>query len=103
MKVPPTQKTEMEKIQKALDHEAEEWNRLGMSANGIRHDAEGIWMLKLQVQAMMNALLQKGLLTEDDVNLQFKQLMLNDMQVYREQAEKQRRDSLVPDIKLLGP
>jgi len=102
-RVPGTQKTELEKIQDEIEVEARRWNEIGMRSSGIRHDPESIWILKLQVQAMMNVILEKELATAEEINIQFKTLMLNDMRLYREQAELQRRESLVPEMTLLDP
>lgn len=102
-RVPPTQKTELEKIQAAIEEEAQEWAKLGMNAGGIRHDNESLWILKLQCQAMMNIILKNNLATEEEVNTEFKRIMLGDMRIYREQAEAQRREAIVPRAPLIGP
>lgn len=102
-KVPPTQKTDLDKTQEQLDAEAREWSKLGMHPNMTQHSNESMWMFKMQVQSLIDILIKKDVFTEDEINLIYKQLMLIDMQRMREQAMNQRREALVPEMNLLGP
>lgn len=102
-RVPPTEKTELEKIQDEIEIEAAEWQRVGMTGNMTIHSPESHWISKIQIQAMMNIILMKGLCTQEEMNIQFKRLMLQDMRSLRKQAEEQKREALVPDFNVLGP
>src|SRR5262245_12087940 len=102
-KIPETKKTELEKLQELVEEESKEWQKLGMHPNMTVHPPESLWTLKMQVQALLNAVIKKGMVTEDEMNIEFRQLMLDDMRNMRAQATQQRRDALVPEIKLVDP
>ena len=93
--VPPTQKNEIQKLDEQLEEEQKLWNELGMHGNMTVHPPETIWVLKMQMQALMNVLLMTEVITQDDLNIQFKKLMLQDMRGMREQVVQQKRAQIV--------
>lgn len=114
--IPKTLKTsELEKLQKELDAEAAKWEELGISLDQTHHSPATLFVLKCQVQALQNCLLKDGKVNTDNLNREFKTLMLNDMISLRETAEDQmqeakydyitgkQRGPIVPNLKLLGP
>ena len=103
MRVPETKKTDLEKIEEEIESETEEWKKIGMHANMTQHSNESIWMLKVQVQSMMNMILKLEICTQEQLNLEFKQLVLNDMRLLRKEAQAQKEQMLVPQFPLLGP
>lgn len=103
MRVPETRESELEKVNKLLEEEADEWRKLRMHTNMIEHPEDSLWIMKMQIQTIFDILIKSGLRTEDEVNLTYKKLMLTDMRLMRKQVEEKRRDSIVPEMKLLGP
>lgn len=113
--IPPTGRSELEKIEEALKEEVEEWNALGMSMDGIGVPPNVVYIIKMQVQTLINVGLAKGYFTNDEFNLEFKKLILEDMQRLRIINEPQIRkarmqriikgdgDIAVPKFRLLGP
>jgi hypothetical protein len=107
-RVPGTEKSELDKLNEELALEEVHWNRLGMTGNMTVHPPESIWVMRMQVQAMMNIILISNLCTEDELNIEFKKLMLTDMRKMREQVELQRRQAIVPkgievpNVEILG-
>lgn len=102
----------LEDLQEALDEEAKTWEELGMAMNMVQHSNDSVFILKQQNQAMLNMMLSKGLVTEEELNIEFKTLLLNSMRVLREDFESQRREQVgkmvqpgiaLPDHRLLGP
>lgn len=75
-------------LQDRLDEEAERWAELDISIDSVHHSNSSLWLVKQQLQAVLNLLLKKELITEDEINLEFKQLMLASLQELR--AEYQR-------------
>ena len=85
---------ELEDLDEQIEVETAVWNELGLNPRALRHDPESLWAMKLQIQAMMNVLLQKELVTEDELNIQYKRLTVNDMRNIAEDARKARREAL---------
>lgn len=114
--IPKTLKTsELEKLQKELDQEAEKWGELGLSLDSTEHSPSTLFVLKCQVQAIQNCLMADGEVNDYNLNIEFKTIMLNDMIGLREGAEKRLEQAkieyltgrsitpVVPGLKLLGP
>lgn len=102
-RVPPTGKTEIEKVEEDLEDEVRKWHDLGMHPNMTQHTNESMWIAKMQIQTIFDIIIKKGLISEEETNLTYKRLMLIDMRKMREQAEAQRREALIPDTPILGP
>lgn len=115
-KVPGTKKSELEKAEAALKAEVEAWNNLGMSLDQTQHPNSSIFALRLQVQTIINIMLEKNLVTNEEFNIEFKKLVLADMKQMREANEpeirEQRRQAIVggarppiavPHLRLIGP
>lgn len=116
MTEPGTQKDPLEKLTAKLEKEVEAWNELGMSLENTMHTPSSIYALKMQMQTLINILLEKGIATNEEFNIEFKTLILNDMQRMRAAHEPQireerrqaivhgvNRDIAVPEIKVIGP
>lgn len=115
-KVPETKKSELEKVQSELQKETEIWSELGMTLDQTIHPPGSIYAVKMQMQTIINLLLEKGYATNEEFNIEFKTLILNDMRRMREQEEPAIRearqqhilhgskpDIAVPQLRLLGP
>lgn len=106
---------ELEAIQAELDEEGQLWQTAGISIDHTSHTNGSIFILKQQIQALINALLIKGAFTEDELNLEFKKLLLSSLRELREAfgpaIEQARINAMmgrdqeiaVPKLKLLGP
>lgn len=115
-KVPETKKGELEKVQEELQKELEVWNNLGMSLDQTGHPPGSIYAMKMQIQTIINLLLAKNLVTNEEFNIEFKKLLLADMQKMRAENEPAIRearrqhilaggkpDIAIPHLRLLGP
>ena len=115
-KVPETKKSDLEKAVENLQAEINRWKELGMSLERTEHTNQMHYILKMQVQTIINIMLKNNLVTEDDFNLEFKTILAEAMQEMREKNEPQIReqrrriimqgakaDLVVPEFKLLGP
>jgi len=113
--IPETRKSDLEKIEAELKKEVEAWNELGMSLDGTVHVPASIYFLKMQVQTIINFMLEKEIAANEEFNLEFKTLILNDMRRMREENEpnikEARRQAIVggakpqiavPKIRVLG-
>jgi len=108
---------ELTKLDRRLKEELEEWNALGMFLEGIEASNESVLMMKIQIQTIINLLLTKTEVTEDELNITFKGIMLDTLRDLRKkftpEAEKRRIAAItgqdptsgveVPQFKLLGP
>lgn len=92
---------ELEELERQIEIETLAWNELGLHPGSLRHEPESIWVLKLQVQAMMNVLLNKGLIANDELDLEHKRILLNDMKLLKEEFQRQRREALLANTKLV--
>lgn len=77
-------KSDLEKLQEELDAEAALWNERHYHLNNLSHSNESIFQAKAQLQAITNVLIKLGLATEDQLNLEFKTVLLNDLRGVRE-------------------
>lgn len=115
-KVPETKTSELDKLQKGLEEELQLWNELGMSLDQTGHPPGSIYAMKMQVQTIINLMLAKGFCTNEEFNIEFKTLLLKDMQKMRADNEpairEMRRQQIVsgvkpdlaiPKLRLLGP
>lgn len=102
-RIPPTQKTDLEKMREAINEEREEWNKRGLNPNMTVHPPASLWTAKMQIRALMQLLIEKGIIEEEDMDLQFQTILLDEMQVIRGQAEAQQTQPnvAVPEIQLL--
>lgn len=116
MTEPGTRKDPLEKLTKKLEKEVEIWNELGMNLENTVHSPSSIYALKMQMQTLINLLLEKGIATNEEFNIEFKTLILNDMQrmraVHEPQIREERRQAIVhgvkkdiavPEIRVIGP
>lgn len=105
------------KLDQEIQSELEEWNSLGMFLEGITSSNESILMVKMQIQTIINLLLTRTDVSEDDLNLEFKTIMLETLKELRDkftpEAERRRIAAItgqdpnenieVPQFRLLGP
>jgi len=96
-----TEEDRLQELNEQIDAEVLEWNKLDLHPNKLRHDPESLWVMKLQLQAIMNVLLAKELLNEEELNIEYKRLQLNDMRILSENYREQRRQSLLANVKLV--
>jgi hypothetical protein len=88
-----TIQAQLERLVAELQEEVEKWNKLGMNLEGTQHTRESFYLLKMQMQTMINILLAKNFATDDEFNLEFKTLLLKDMQRMREMHEESIREA----------
>jgi hypothetical protein len=103
----------LEEIQAKLDDEAALWEAEGIGINQTSHTNESIFVLKQQSQAILNVLIKSGLITEEQINIEFKTIMYNSMVELRESFLASRRQQVeqmigapkiaLPDHRLIGP
>lgn len=105
---------DIEKLQAELDEEAELWEQAGLSVDNTSHSNGSIFIMKQQIQAIINVLLTNKLVGEEEINIEFKTLLLNSLRELREMfgpAMEQARISelmgrpqkiTLPEHKLLG-
>lgn len=116
MTEPGTRKDPLEKLITKLEDEVKIWDELGMNLENTTHAPSSIYALKMQMQTLINLLLEKGFTTNEEFNIEFKTLILNDMQrmraAYEPQIREERRQAIVhgvkkdiavPEIKVIGP
>lgn len=114
--VPESKKSDLEKTEAKLQAEINRWNELGMSLERTNHTNQMHYLLKMQVQTIINIILKKNLVTEDEFNIEYKEILEDAMRAIREEHEpqirKQKRQMIVegakpplvvPEFKLLGP
>lgn len=80
----------IEDLDRQIAEEESEWIMMGLNANVTVHTPEHIWRLELQLQALINVLILTGLVEQEDLSIQYKKLMLQDMRDIRAQAEAQK-------------
>ena len=103
-----TKKGRLEAIQKELEEEVKVWDKEGYSIGQIGHPPESIFQLKAQHQALINTLITLKVVDEEELNITFKTIILNDMKMIRENmiepAKKEAlRQSIVDGINFVPP
>lgn len=80
----------------ALEAEQLEWEKAGLNLAQLQLGALAPLILDLstRVQALTNALILKGILTDDEINLQFKTVLYNNMVALRQGAPEQQREDI---------
>ena len=80
----------------ALEAEQLEWEKAGLSLANLQLGALGPLILDLstRIQAITNVLILKDIITDDDVNLQFKTVLYNNMVALRQSAPEQAREDI---------
>ncbi len=76
---------ELENLQQKLEEEGELWEKAGYSLENTAHSSTSLFIIKQQIQAIQNLLLKLGVFNEDELNIEFKRLMLGEMIALREQ------------------
>lgn len=99
---------ELKDIQDSLDIESKLWAENGIDPAGIQVHA---FLLDTKVQALLDAIIDMDIISEDDLNFYFKKRLLKELQEHREQlvpaVQEARRKALSPTpaerMKLLKP
>lgn len=80
----------------ALQAEEEEWRKAGLSMAALQLGAPAPMLLEMstRLQALTNVLILKGLMTDDEINLQFKNILYNNMVALRESAPEQTKQQI---------
>jgi hypothetical protein len=107
-----TIKSRLESVEKELKEEVDAWNAAGLLVNNWGHTNESIFALKCQVQTLVNLILRANMFSEDEINFEFKTLLLADMHKIRteiiepklKEAEANRhRDDILKGIHIKMP
>jgi hypothetical protein len=105
--VPGTQKTPLEKARLALEEEVGKWQKLGIDHNSTVHTASSLFDFKIKFMSFHKIVKEKLGITDEEVNLAYCEVMLEQMQELREHVEQQRAAQgtvvEVPKLGILGP
>lgn len=98
---------EVEAAKQAVHEEQLEWDKIGITLNNLQPQNLQVHLISIKIDAMCQLLVQKGLATEDDMELAFQQVLLAQLQAIRPQLAEQlvqaRQQISTPEIGLLGP
>lgn len=100
-KVPPTEKDPLEKVKNEIEKERREWEKAGITANMTVHPPASLWSTKIKLRALLDLLQEKGIITEEELELTFAEIQLEEMQQLRGIAADQRKATIVPKMTLL--
>lgn len=86
----------LDELQDALIQEEREWRKAGLGLDQVNFGAIGQVMFDMSVrlQALVNVVITNGTITEDEINYQYKYVMLNNLRLLREAAPQQEADAL---------
>lgn len=86
----------LEEVTKALEEETKLWNRKGMGLSPIHPQRlpETLLEYATRIQTLTNLLIIKGILTEDEVNFEYRKIMLTNMQIMRESWPDQKSQEI---------
>jgi hypothetical protein len=86
----------LEELQEALDAEQSLWDELGLNMGGLQigNPAPVIVDIQAKLQAIVNVLVQKDLVEEEELNFAYKLIILNNMRALREQAPAIQKENL---------
>lgn len=99
----------LEEVQAALIEEEKKWQRMGISLDAVNFGGLGqlLFDMSVRVQALTNVLILNDAITEEEINYQYKFIMLNNLRALREAAPKQQSDALrrkiLEGIHMQGP
>lgn len=90
----------LEEVTTALEAEAQEWNRRGLNLNALNPGQLPPLLLDMSVkiQAITNCLIEAGVMNDDDINFQFRVIMLNNMRAMREAQPDMERQNIRKQI-----
>lgn len=88
----------LESLQKELDEEAAKWESIGITLDHTQHTNSSIFLVKQQIQTVINLMLKKEIITEDEINIEFKTLLLNSMREIRGQSEAAIQKSKIAEL-----
>lgn len=86
-KIPPTQKSELEKSVEELRAEQQRWQQANLDPNRTVHPPASIWVMKTQIRALFEAIVEAGLIEKEVLETQFNKSMLGAMQKIRMEQE----------------
>lgn len=86
----------LEEVQAALEAENIEWQKRGLNVANLQLGAIAPLILdwSSRIQAVVNLLILKGIITEDEMNFQYKSIMLNNMRSIREATPDQNAEQI---------
>lgn len=86
----------LEVIESELEAEKAEWNRRGLGLGQVNFGEIGvvIFDMSVRLQALTNVLILNDVFKEEEINYQYKYIMLNNLRALREAAPQQQADAL---------
>lgn len=86
----------LEEVTQALEEEVRLWNKKGMSLTPIHPQRlpESLLEYATKIQAITNLLIVKGLITEDEINFEFRKIMYTNMTMIRESFPEQQSQQI---------
>lgn len=106
-KVPGTQKTPLDKATEALEEEVGKWQKLGIDHNSTVHTPASLFDMKIKFMSFHRIVKEKLGITDEELNIAYCQVMLEQMQELRAHVEEQRMAQekivAVPQLGILGP
>lgn len=100
----PSIKEQLEKVQKDLEAEQKKWNQSGLGDPGQHwHMGKMQFAFRCEILTIIEILKDKLDLTQDELDLRFKSLILKEMQelfpAYQEEMRKARMAAIVNGVK----
>jgi hypothetical protein len=86
----------LDEVQQALVREELEWQKMGISLGNVNFGELGplLFDLSTRVQALTNCVILNGTISDEEVNYQYKFILLNNLRALRESAPKQKSEAL---------
>lgn len=98
--------TELETVLVAQKIEDERWNELDLNLNQMQIAMSELFAMTIKVESSLNLMIDKGILTAEEVQLAFHKLHVERMGTIRESLEPQIRRvkmGMAPKPSVLGP
>ena len=85
----------LDEVQEGLIREEKKWQKMGISLNNVNMGGLGqlVFDLSVRVQALTNVLILNDSITEDEINYEYKYIMLNNLKALREAMPKQQSEA----------
>lgn len=86
----------LEEIQARLEEEEEEWKKAGLDLGRLQlgNPSAVLFELSVKVQTLINILVSKGVATDEEFNIMFKTILLNDMNALRQNAPAHQSEQI---------
>lgn len=104
-KIPETKKTDLEKANIALLEEIGRWEALGIDHNNTVHTNASVFDFKIKFMALSRVVMEKLGITDEEMNLAYTEIVVEEMKTLRTAFEMQKTDSdvTIPKLGILGP